>query len=211
LSVVLGIMVLVHEGVTSCRKAFGVRVEILFHRFGPRLWGRKSGILTIVSADCLSAATSKMAGDQSARGTARATPTNFCRSRGGSGAIAVRGSAMNIILSIVLIAGIYMHGSKEPAYLDQPMVLAGSFADSTAQKSRAAAGDHVGKINGAKHHMGPCATRIDVDLAGHHSRLLWTVAKGGFCNGSGRQVDEDIFGYPAIASLIGSGHARNAC
>ncbi len=62
--------------------------------------------------------------------------------------IALAGPAMNIILSIILVAGIYMKGSKQPAFLDRPMVLAGVLQDSTAQKAGLAAGDHIIKLNG---------------------------------------------------------------
>ncbi len=40
-----------------------------------------------------------------------------------------------------------MHGSKQPAFLDKPMMVAGVLPDSTAQKAGLAAGDHVTKIN----------------------------------------------------------------
>ena len=43
-TVVLGIMVLVHEwGHFVVAKAFGVRVEVFSIGFGPRVWGRKRG------------------------------------------------------------------------------------------------------------------------------------------------------------------------
>ena len=43
-TVVLGLMVLVHEwGHFVVAKAFGVRVEVFSLGFGPRLWGRKRG------------------------------------------------------------------------------------------------------------------------------------------------------------------------
>ena len=43
-SIVLGIMVLVHEwGHFIVAKSFGVRVEIFSIGFGPRLWGVKRG------------------------------------------------------------------------------------------------------------------------------------------------------------------------
>ncbi len=56
-----------------------------------------------------------------------------------------------------------MHGSKQPAYLDKPMVLAGVLPDSTAQKAGLAAGDHVIKINDkSESHVGRSAAGIDV-------------------------------------------------
>ncbi len=120
--------------------------------------------------------------------------------------IAVAGPAMNIILSIVLIAGIYMHGSKEPAYLDQPMVLAGVLPDSTAQKAGLAAGDHVVKINGASNPTWDRALlELMSTLPGHSLTLV--VDRGGkeiSVTVPASQSMEDIFGYPANRLLIGS-------
>jgi regulator of sigma E protease len=125
-SVVLGIMVLVHEwGHFIVAKAFGVRVEIFSIGFGPRLWGRKSGDTDYRISGLPLGGYVKMAGDNPLE-ERKGDPDEFLsKPRWQRALIAVAGPAMNIILSIVLIAGIYMHGSKEPAYLDQPMVLAG--------------------------------------------------------------------------------------
>jgi len=120
--------------------------------------------------------------------------------------IAVAGPATNIILSIVIVSGLYMHGSKQPAYLDRPMVLAGVLQDSTAQKSGLAAGDRVVKINGASD---PTWDRAQLELMstlpGHSLSLV--------VERSGQELSisvpagpslEDIFGYPADRLLIGA-------
>ena len=147
-SVVLGIMVLVHEwGHFIVAKAFGVRVEIFSIGFGTRLWGVKRGDTDYrVSALPLGGYV-KMAGDNPLE-ERKGDPDEFLsKPRWQRVLIALAGPAMNIVLSVLLVAGIYMYGSKQPAYLDKPIVLAGVLPDSTAQKAGLQPGDRVIKVN----------------------------------------------------------------
>jgi regulator of sigma E protease len=206
-SVVLGIMVLVHEwGHFIVAKAFGVRVEIFSIGFGPRLWGRKKGDTDYRISGLPLGGYVKMAGDNPLE-ERKGDPDEFLsKPRWQRALIAVAGPAMNIILSILIIAGIYMHGSKEPAYLDQPMVLAGVLPDSTAQKAGLAPGDRVVKINGKSNPTWDRALlELMSTLPGHSISLV--------VDRDGQQIPitvpasqsmEDIFGYPANRLLIGS-------
>jgi regulator of sigma E protease len=206
-SVVLGIMVLVHEwGHFIVAKAFGVRVEIFSIGFGPRLWGRKSGDTDYRISGLPLGGYVKMAGDNPLE-ERKGDPDEFLsKPRWQRALIAVAGPAMNIILSVVIVAGIYMHGSKEPAYLDQPMVLAGVLPNSTAQKAGLAAGDHVVKINGASNPTWDRALlELMSTLPGHSLTLI--VDRGGqevSVTVPASQSMEDIFGYPANRLIIGS-------
>src|SRR6202163_3072785 len=149
-ALVLGILVLVHEwGHFVVAKLCGVRVDVFSIGFGTRLWGYKRGDTDYrVSALPLGGYV-KMADDNPLEDR-KGDPDEFLsKPRWQRVLIALAGPAMNIILSIVLIAGVYMHGSKEPAYVDQPVVLAGVLPDSAAQKAGLAAGDRIVKINGA--------------------------------------------------------------
>ena len=206
-SVVLGIMVLVHEwGHFIVAKAFGVRVEIFSIGFGPRLWGRKKGDTDYRISGLPLGGYVKMAGDNPLE-ERKGDPDEFLsKPRWQRALIAVAGPAMNIILSIVIIAGVFMHGSKEPAYLDQPMVLAGVLPDSTAQKAGLAAGDRVTKINGVSNPTWDQAVKeLESSLPGHTLSLA--------VDRQGQQVMatvpitqslEDMFGYPPNRLIIGS-------
>jgi regulator of sigma E protease len=206
-SVVLGIMVLVHEwGHFIVAKAFGVRVEIFSIGFGPRLWGRKSGDTDYRISGLPLGGYVKMAGDNPLE-ERKGDPDEFLsKPRWQRALIAIAGPAMNIILSIVLIAGIYMRGSKEPAYLDQPMVLAGVLPDSTAQKAGLAPGDRVVKINKVSNPTWDRAiAELESTLPGRSISLV--------VDRNGKEVPvtvpigqslEDMFGYPANRLLIGS-------
>jgi regulator of sigma E protease len=206
-SVVLGIMVLVHEwGHFIVAKGFGVRVEIFSIGFGPRLWGRKKGDTDYRISGLPLGGYVKMAGDNPLE-ERKGDPDEFLsKPRWQRALIAVAGPAMNIILSIVIIAGIYMHGSQMPAYLDQPMALAGVLPDSTAQKAGLAAGDRVVKINGVSNPTWEQAVKgLESTLPGHSLSLV--------VDRKGQQVSvtlpitqslEDMFGYPPSRLIIGS-------
>jgi regulator of sigma E protease len=198
-------MVLVHEwGHFIVAKAFGVRVDIFSIGFGPRLWGIKKGDTDYRISGLPLGGYVKMAGDNPLEDR-KGDPDEFLsKPRWQRALIAIAGPAMNIILSIVIFAGIYMHGSKEPAYLDQPMVLAGVLSNSTAQKAGLAPGDHVIKINGTSD---PTWNRAGLELMstlpGHSLSLV--------VDRNGQQVPltvptgqsmEDIFGYPANRVFI---------
>ena len=206
-SVVLGVMVLVHEwGHFIVAKAFGVRVEIFSIGFGPRLWGLKKGDTDYRISALPLGGYVKMAGDNPLEDR-KGDPDEFLsKPRWQRVVIAVAGPATNIILSIVIVSGLYMHGSKQPAYLDRPMVLAGVLQNSTAQKSGLAAGDHVVKINGVSD---PTWDRAQMELIstlpGHSLSLV--VERGGqelsIYVPTGSSL-EDVFGYPADRLLIGA-------
>ena len=206
-SVVLGIMVLVHEwGHFIVAKAFGVRVEIFSIGFGPRLWGRKKGDTDYRISGLPLGGYVKMAGDNPLEDR-KGDPDEFLsKPRWQRALIAVAGPAMNIVLSILLIAGIYMHGSKEPAYLDHQMVLAGVLPDSTAQKAGLAAGDHIVKINNAGNPTWDQAiTELEWTLPGHSlSVVVERDGKEVPVTVPTSQSLEDMFGYPANRLLIGS-------
>jgi regulator of sigma E protease len=205
-AIVLGIMVLVHEwGHFIVAKAFGVRVEIFSIGFGPRLWGTKRGDTDYrVSALPLGGYV-KMAGDNPLEDR-KGDPDEFLsKPRWQRVLIALAGPAMNIILSIILVAGIYMRGSKQPAFLDRPIVLAGVLQGSNAEKAGLAAGDRITKINGTPD---PTWDRAQLELMstlpGH--TLSITVDRNGQelslsvpASGS----IEDAFGYPTDHLVIG--------
>jgi regulator of sigma E protease len=206
-SVVLGIMVLVHEwGHFIVAKAFGVRVEIFSIGFGTRLWGVKRGDTDYrVSALPLGGYV-KMAGDNPLE-ERKGDPDEFLsKPRWQRVLIALAGPAMNIVLSVLLVAGIYMYGSKQPAYLDKPIVLAGVLPDSIAQQSGLLAGDQVTKINDKTSPTWDEA-RLELMSALPGHSLPIAVERNGqeiSLSVSAGQSIEDVFGYPSDRLVISS-------
>jgi regulator of sigma E protease len=206
-SIVLGIMVLVHEwGHFIVAKSFGVRVEIFSIGFGTRLWGVKRGETDYRISALPLGGYVKMAGDNPLE-ERKGDPDEFLsKPRWQRVLIALAGPAMNIVLSVLLVAGIYMYGSKQPAYLDKPMVLAGVLTDSTAQKAGLQAGDHVIKIN-SKSNPTWDEARLELlsSLPGH--TLSMVVERNGqevsLSVPSGQSL-EDIYGFPPDRLVVGS-------
>src|SRR5579863_373679 len=210
-SVVLGIMVLVHEwGHFIVAKMFGVRVEIFSIGFGPRLGGIKRGPTDYrVSALPLGGYV-KMAGDNPLEDR-KGDPDEFLsKPRWQRVLIALAGPAMNIVLAVVLVAGIYMRGSKQPAFLERPMVLVGVLQDSPAQKAGLMAGDRIVSVNGVSN---PTWDRAQLELLstlpGHSLSIV--------ADRNGQQLSlsvsataslEEVFGYPQdhlIVSAVSPG------
>jgi regulator of sigma E protease len=206
-SIVLGVMVLVHEwGHFIVAKAFGVRVEVFSIGFGPRLWGRKRGDTDYRISALPLGGYVKMAGDNPLE-ERKGDPDEFLsKPRWQRVLIAIAGPAMNIILSVALFAGIYMSGGKQPAFLDRPVVLAGVLPDSAAQKAGLMAGDHVIQIN--KYHnptWDRARSELVSTLPGHPVSLV--VDRGGnqvSLSVPASQSLEDVFGYPSDRLYIGS-------
>lgn len=200
-------MVLVHEwGHFIVAKACGVRVDIFSIGFGPRLCGIKRGDTDYRISGIPLGGYVKMAGDNPMEDR-KGDPDEFLsKPRWQRVLIALAGPAMNIILSVALVSGIYMRGSKQPAYLDRPMVLAGVLHDSPAQKAGLAPGDHITKVNGFSD---PTWERAQLELMstlpGHPLSLV--------ADRDGKQFSfsvtasasvEEVFGYPEDHLLIAS-------
>jgi regulator of sigma E protease len=198
-TVVLGIMVLVHEwGHFIVAKSFGVRVEVFSIGFGPRLWGYKRGDTDYRISALPLGGYVKMAGDNPLE-ERKGDPDEFLsKPRWQRVLIALAGPAMNIVLSVILVAGLYMRGSKQPAFLEHPMVLAGVLQDSPAQKAGLLAGDHIVSVNGASN---PTWDRAQLELMSTlpgHSLSIVADRDGQRLSVSvpAAASVEEVFGYP---------------
>ena len=210
-SVVLGIMVLVHEwGHFVVAKAFGVRVEIFSIGFGTRLWGYKRGDTDYRLSALPLGGYVKMAGDNPLE-ERKGDPDEFLsKPRWQRVLIALAGPAMNVVLSIILVAGIYMSGSKQPAFLDRPMDVVGVLQDSPAQKAGIMPGDRIVSVNNTSN---PSWDRAQLELMstlpGH--TLSVTVDRNGqqlSFNVLAAPSVEEVFGYPQdhlIVSAVSPG------
>jgi regulator of sigma E protease len=196
-SVVLGIMVLVHEwGHFIVAKLFGVRVEIFSIGFGPRLGGVKRGPTDYRLSALPLGGYVKMAGDNPLE-ERKGDPDEFLsKPRWQRVLIALAGPAMNVILSIILMAGIYVRGSKQPAFLDRPMDIAGVLPDSPAQKAGVMPGDRMVAVNG---NVDPTWDRAGRELMstlpGH--TISVTVQR------NGQQVPLSIVAAPSVEEVFG--------
>ena len=145
--IVLGTLVFVHEfGHYAAAKLFGVRVEVFSLGFGKRLWGFKRGDTDYRLSALPFGGYVRMSGENPME-EHTGDPGEFSsHPRWQRFVIALAGPAMNVILAIVVVAGIFM--VSYPAYLDQPARIGFVEAKSPAAKAGLEAGDLIMAVDG---------------------------------------------------------------
>jgi regulator of sigma E protease len=146
---VLGILVFVHEfGHYAVAKLFKVRVEVFSLGFGKRLVGFRRGDTDYRISLLPLGGYVKMAGENPME-TRTDDPGEFMNHpRWQRFFVAIAGPAMNIILAIAVLTGVYMFRHEYPAFLEQPAALGWVIDGSPAQKAGFQAGDKITSIQG---------------------------------------------------------------
>jgi regulator of sigma E protease len=107
-SIVLGIMIFVHEwGHFIAAKFFGVRVDVFSFGFGPRLFGVKRGDTDYRLSALPFGGYVRMAGDNVVEERTGADYEYLSKPRWQRVVIAVAGPAMNVLLAFLIFWGIY--------------------------------------------------------------------------------------------------------
>ena len=151
MAVVLGIMILVHEfGHYAAAKLCGVRVEVFSIGFGKRLCGFRRGDTDYRIAALPLGGYVKMAGENPLESRTGAPDEFMSHPRWQRFIIAIAGPAMNILLAIGLLTGVYMVHYEHPVYLDQPAVIGWVLENSPAAKAGIEAGDRISRIEGVQ-------------------------------------------------------------
>src|SRR6516225_9562679 len=151
MAVVLGIMILVHElGHFAAAKFFGVRVDVFSIGFGKRLIGFRRGETDYRISALPLGGYVKMAGENPLEARSGAPDEFMSHPRWQRFVIAVAGPAMNILLAIALLTGVFMVRYEHPIYLDQPAVIGWVRENSPAAKSGVQQGDRIVRIEGVQ-------------------------------------------------------------
>lgn len=155
----LGVIVFVHEfGHFAVAKLFGVRVHVLSLGFGKRLWGFDlRGTDYRISALPLGGYV-HMAGVQPEESTGEAGDFHT-KPRWQRILVYVAGPAMNVALSVLLIAGVFMAGHVSQGLQNAPPVIALVAEDSAAEAAGLRPGDRILRVDGE-----PVSTWSDFDF-----------------------------------------------
>ena len=145
--VVLGVMILIHElGHFLAAKYFGIRVEVFSFGFGKRLWGFKKGETDYRVSLLPLGGYVKMAGENPDEAPTGNADEFQAKPRWQRFIVAVMGPTMNIVLSIVLLTGLYMYRYQKPAYEEGPAVIGWLEPDAPAASAGLSLGDRITRV-----------------------------------------------------------------
>ena len=149
---ILGALIFIHEsGHYMVAKAMGIRVEVFSLGFGPRLFGFvRGGTEYRISAVPLGGYV-KMLGENPEE-KLRGTREEFLsRRKSERFLVLVMGASLNIVLAVVLVAGIYMHGVAEAKYMTEPPVVGWVDPNAAAAQAGLQVKDELLEVDG--HHL----------------------------------------------------------
>lgn len=146
---VLGVMILVHEfGHYAVAKLCGVRVDVFSLGFGKRLVGFRRGDTDYRISALPLGGYVKMAGENPMEARTGDPSEFMSHPRWQRLLIAVAGPAMNILLAVGIVTGVFMVHYSHDWYLDQPTRVGWVEENSPAAKAGIKTGDVITKLDG---------------------------------------------------------------
>ena len=151
MGIVLGFMILIHEfGHYAAAKYFGVRVEVFSIGFGKRLLGFTKGETDYrISAIPLGGYV-KMSGENPMDNRTGDPGEFLSHPRWQRFIVALAGPAMNIMLAVALLTGVYMVHYEYLAYLDEAAVVGWVNPDTPADRAGIQRGDKIVRVDGVE-------------------------------------------------------------
>jgi regulator of sigma E protease len=148
---VIGVLVFVHElGHFLAARRIGVRVLKFSLGFGPRVFGFTRGDTEYCVSAIPLGGYVKMAGE-TVEDPRSGKPDEFLsKSKWQRFQVLIAGPAMNILLAVVLLAGLLMRGADVPAFLDRPPVVGAVEKGSPAEQAGVLVGDRVLRVEGSE-------------------------------------------------------------
>jgi len=148
---VLGLMIFIHElGHFIAAKLFGVRVLTFSLGFGKRLFGFKRGDTDYRVSALPFGGYVKMAGDDPAE-VRQGDPGEFlARPRWQRFVVVVMGPAMNMLLALGLLTGLYRYHYQKAAYQAEPARVGDVDPDSPAARIGVLPGDLIVRLDGLR-------------------------------------------------------------
>lgn len=144
---VLGVLIFVHElGHFLAAKFFGIRVETFSLGFGKRLVGFRRGDTDYRVSLLPVGGYVKMAGEYPTDESVGAPDELLSKPRWQRLIVGAAGATMNLIMAVLILAGIFMLNNREPLYLSQPVVVGSMTDHSAATAAGIQIGDRVVEI-----------------------------------------------------------------
>jgi len=182
--VLIGVMILIHElGHYWAARLFDVKVETFSFGFGPRLFGFRKGETDFRFSAILFGGYVRMAGEQAGEEATSDPRSLLAKPRWQRVIIAFAGPAINVLLAVVLLAGLYMVEFPKVPNPHSPLV--GYIApDGAAAQAGIKEGDQVVQIDGttdptwediALREMGSVRTPMDVWVRRDGQRMHFVV------------------------------------
>jgi regulator of sigma E protease len=197
MGIVLGFMILIHEfGHFAAAKYFGVRVEVFSIGFGKRLLGFKKGDTDYrISAIPLGGYV-KMSGENPMDDRTGDPGEFLSHPRWQRFIVALAGPAMNIMLAVALLTGVYMVHYEYPAVLDEPAVVGWVNPDTPAEKAGIQKGDKIVRVEDIEN---PNWEQVDVkDALSPNQPLKFGIER------DGKVMDKVLVPQPFGPNQLGS-------
>jgi regulator of sigma E protease len=147
MGIVLGFMILLHEfGHYAAAKYFGVRVEQFAIGFGKRLIGFRKGETDYRINILPLGGYVKMSGENPMDDRTGDPGEFLSHPRWQRFIIAIAGPAMNILLAIAILTGVYMVHFSYPAFMDGPAIVGWVTPNTPAQQAGIQIGDKIARV-----------------------------------------------------------------
>jgi regulator of sigma E protease len=141
---VFGTVVIIHEfGHFFVAKLLKIRVEAFAVGFGPRLFGFRKGETDYKVCAIPLGGYVKMAGENPHEDLTGGIEEFLSRPKWQRFLVAVMGPVMNVLLAVLLLAGLYYHKHEVPAWINEPVIAKIIEKDSPAEKAGLLAGDRI--------------------------------------------------------------------
>jgi regulator of sigma E protease len=167
---VFGTVVIIHEfGHFFVAKLLKIRVDAFAVGFGPRLFGFRKGETDYRVCAIPLGGYVKMAGENPHEDLTGSIEEFLSRPKWQRFLVAVMGPVMNVVLAVLLLAGLYYHKHEVPAWLSEPVIAKIIEKGSPAEKAGIRPGDRI-KALGQK--RDPNWEEFSIDVATSANRPL---------------------------------------